>query len=341
LLGAAFVIDVIFPKIGFKIPVDANGIAFRIGSLAIHWYGLLISLGLLLAMLYSFNRAKKIGVDRNKLMDVVIAGLIGGIIGARLYYVIFSWEEYRGDIWSVFRIWKGGLAIYGGIIGAFAFAWLMCRIRSCPMKISFDLAAMGFLIGQSIGRWGNFVNQEAFGDNTNLPWGMLSAKTRAFLEANQGKLAAQNIIVDPAVPVHPTFLYESLWCALGFVVLHIIHTRYQKFSGQIFLSYGVWYGTGRFFIEGFRTDSLMIGTLRVSQILAALIVIVCLTLLIAGLNRTKRKALLSILPGSFNSVPPKWEPKEDDPQDDRESEDDGEETEEETAKIPAPVPNPS
>ena len=150
-----------------------------------------------------------------------------------------------------------------------------------------DIAVQGFLIGQGIGRWGNFINQEAFGTNTNLPWGMYSAKTESYLASQQASLEAAGISVDPAMPVHPTFLYESLWCLLGVLVLYWFSKKFQKYNGQVFFLYLIWYGVERFVVEGLRTDSLMIGNFRISQIVAVVSALAGLVLLIVFRNKGK------------------------------------------------------
>ena len=260
--------------------VNVNAVLFRIGSLEIRWYGLLIACGMLLAVLYAMGRAKKFGVDPDKIIDVAFGAVIIGIIGARAYYVIFNYKEYVGrPLWAIFNISEGGLGIYGGIIFGLLSGYFFCKWRKVRVLPMFDLASLGFLIGQGIGRWGNFTNQEAFGSNTTLPWGMYSANTEYYLSHMQASLAEQGITVDPTQPVHPCFLYEFLWCLAGFLLLHFFSKR-RKYDGQIFLMYLCWYGVGRFWIEGLRTDSLMIGPLRTSQVVAAVLVLVSAVLLI-------------------------------------------------------------
>ncbi len=264
-----------FPALGLSFTL--NRVAFTIGPFTVYWYGIIISLGVALALTYAFARARKSGVHPDRFIDVIMGGFIGGIIGARLYYVLLEWDMYRDNLSEIYKVWHGGLGIYGGLIGALVIGYLMCKWRKVKVLPAFDLAAMGFLIGQSIGRWGNFVNVEAFGGNTTLPWGMTSNKIMYYLVANVDKLNAQgmNIVVND--PVHPTFLYESLWCALGFVLLHLYFKR-RRFDGEILLLYTAWYGLGRFFIEGLRTDSLVIGAVRVSQVLAAVLMFAAIIL---------------------------------------------------------------
>lgn len=247
---------------------------------SIKWYGVIIAFGLLLAVLFGGRIAYTWKMSLEKMVDVLIYGMLGGIIGARAYYIIFSWEQYKDNIVDIFKIWEGGLAIYGGIIGGLLAAFVTCKIIKLNFYNLLDLAGMSLLIGQGIGRWGNFANQEAFGTNTDLPWGMYSEKICSYILRHQSSLPG----VDPYKPVHPTFLYESIWCILGFIILYIILKKARKFSGQLFLCYGIWYGIGRTIIEGLRTDSLyIVGDLRVSQLLSLILVAVCAVLLIVKL----------------------------------------------------------
>ena len=257
-------------------------VAFSIGSFEIYWYGVIIATGLLAAMVYAFRRAPSYGINTDGMIDVILVGAVSSIICARAYYVLTTLDQYT-SLWDALDIRNGGIAIYGAVIGAFLGGGIMCRIRKINLWDMFDLAACGFLLGQAIGRWGNFINQEAFGCNTTLPWGMYSTRTYDYLSSVQSNLAAQGITVDPNLPVHPCFLYESLWCIAGFVLLHFL-SHHRHFKGETLLQYLVWYGLGRFFIEGLRTDSLMVGSFRISQIVAAACVVVGIVLLIV-LNR--------------------------------------------------------
>ncbi len=257
-----------FPGLGLSF--NLSRVAFQIGPFTVYWYGILIAVGVALALTYALTRARKSGIHPDRFIDVIMGGFVGGILGARLYYVAFEWSYYKDNLGEIYKVWNGGLGIYGGLIGGLLVAFLICKWRKVKVLPVFDLAAMGFLIGQSIGRWGNFFNVEAFGGNTNLPWGMTSDRIMYYLLANVDKLQEQgmNIVVND--PVHPTFLYESLWCALGFLLLHLFF-KHRRYDGEIFLLYTAWYGFGRFFIEGLRTDSLVIGAVRVSQVLAAVL----------------------------------------------------------------------
>lgn len=267
-MNAVLLKTVSFPGLGLEL--DLNPVMFEIGSVRITWYGFLIAMGMLLAMLFAYWKAPSFGIIRDKLLDAALAGVIGGIVGARLYYVIFSWDNYKDDLLSIFKTWNGGLAIYGGLIGGLLVGLLVAKLRKIQLRPAMDIACMGFLIGQAIGRWGNFVNVEAFGGNTDLPWGMTGPTITSYLQEHRSELTALGMEIDTSLPVHPCFLYESLWCVLGFVLL-FLYLKHRKFDGEIFLMYSAWYGAGRFVIEGLRTDSLLIGNIRVSQLLAGLL----------------------------------------------------------------------
>ncbi len=277
-----------FPALGLEFTV--NRVLLHIGNFNLYWYGALIALGMVLGLLFAFHFAVDFGIDADRMVDVVVVGTIMSIVCARAYYVLFSPYEYN-SLWEVLDIRKGGIAIYGAIFGAFVFGALAARWRKLPLLALADLAGMGFLIGQAVGRWGNFVNQEAFGSNTTLPWGMYSQATHDYLATHQATLAAQGMVVDPNLPVHPTFLYESLWCILGFALL-ASRIKKRRFNGELFLDYVIWYSVGRFFIEGVRTDSLMLTqTLRVSQVVAIVAIAVSIVLWGRGSSRMKGKTL--------------------------------------------------
>ena len=278
-----------FPGLGLELTVDR--VAVSIGGFNIYWYGVIIAAGMLLAMLYAFHYADDFGINSDRLIDVVLVGAVMAIVCARIYYVAFAPFEYD-SLWDMIDIRQGGIAIYGAVIGAFVFGGLMTKIRKIPILPLFDLVGVCFLIGQGVGRWGNFVNQEAFGCNTTLPWGMYSEGTYAYLSGVQSTLAAQGVTVDPAMPVHPTFLYESLWCLTGFVMLALLLKK-RRFNGELFLLYIIWYGLGRFWIEGLRTDALMLtANLRTSQLVALISVAVAAVLLVYGLQKSKGDTLM-------------------------------------------------
>lgn len=273
--------EIVFPRLGIDIHV--NSTAFTVFGATVTWYGVIITIGMLLAMIYGFSRMRQFGLDSDRAIDGVIGGVIGGIIGARVYYVAFHWSEYAGDWKAIFNIRSGGLAIYGGVIGALLVGSLVCKLRKVRLLPMYDIVSLGFLIGQCIGRWGNFTNHEAFGGNTDGLFGMSSGHIQSWIASHY---ADGSVVADK--PVHPCFFYESMWCLLGFILLHIVSKKWRKFDGQIFLMYIVWYGLGRFFIEGLRTDSLYIGTIKVSQAVALISVAVGLVLLCVGFSRVKR-----------------------------------------------------
>ncbi len=257
---------------------------FELFGISIYWYGVLITLGVILGYTYAHMRCKQFGLEKERMFDVVFAALIGGFLGARIYYCVFttldpnSGKDYN-FITMFTTIRDGGLAIYGGIIGAFLVGIVMCKLRKVNIRAMFDMASLGFLIGQCIGRWGNFVNQEAYG--AVAPEGYLLGMTGTIISSK----------VEAGAVVHPCFLYESMWCLLGFVLLHFYSKKLRTYDGEIFLLYIAWYGLGRAFIEGLRTDSLMIGAtdIRVSQVIAAVTFVVAVVLFIVFKILTEKK----------------------------------------------------
>lgn len=259
-------------RVMFKIP----GTNFEI-----YWYGFLIALGILLAMIYGFKKMKSVGIDPDRATDAVIGGLIGAILGARTYYILFNDGITFKEFFS-FR--NGGLAIYGGIIGAILVGGIIAKLRKLKLSALLDVVAPCFFIGQAVGRWGNFVNQEAFGTNTDLPWGMMSYSTMSYIAENDNLGGT----VSAYAPVHPCFLYESLWCIFGFLFLHF-YMKHRKFDGEVFLMYIGWYGLGRFFIESLRTDSLYLMNIRVSQLVAGTCVLASIVLIFVFRGIFKRR----------------------------------------------------
>ena len=239
-----------FPFLGVEVD---PGRGFDIGPLSVNYYGLVIACGLMLAAWYGMKRSKTFGFTEDDILDGVLWVTPFAIVCARAYYCIFSWESYASNPISVLYIWEGGLAIYGGVLGAAVGVTVFCLIKKLKLPALLDLVSLGFLIGQSIGRWGNFFNREAFGAATEsfFRMGLFNTRTGAFEY------------------YHPTFLYESIWNAVGFVLLHFL-SKHRKYDGQIALGYVAWYGLGRTFIEGLRVDSLWLGNFRVSQLLAAI-----------------------------------------------------------------------
>ena len=268
---------------GFSVPSTLAEFSIFGMDITIKFYGAIIAFGFALAVLFGGRMAYKWKMSLDKMVDVLIYGTFAAIIGARLYYVFSKWEYYGAHPSEIIQIWNGGLAIYGGLIAGIIAAFVVCKVRKLNFFNLLDIATMSFLIGQGIGRWGNYTNQEAFGVNTDLPWGMWSEKVAEDITRNQALYAEKGFSVDPNLPVHPTFLYESIWCLLGFFVLYLICCKARKFSGQIALCYGIWYGLERTVVEGLRTDSLYIAgtTIRVSQALSAALVLVCTVLLVS------------------------------------------------------------
>ena len=249
---------VTFPGLGLAFTLDP--VAFSIGSFHIYWYGVIIALGFFLGVAFCCWQAKKFGLKPDDILDMILFAAPGGIIGARLYYIIFNSEIYRNDdgslnLMACLDIHRGGLAIYGGIIAGVLIAFLVARYKKIPFPTLADVCAFGLLIGQIAGRWGNFMNAEAHGGPTDLPWRMGLEIGGKYME------------------VHPTFLYESLWNLVGLCLLcWLLHKGMRAFDGMYFLLYVAWYGLGRGFIEGLRTDSLYLFStgIRTSQLVAFL-----------------------------------------------------------------------
>ena len=267
--------NISFPGLG----IDMDPVRqFDLGPLSIHMYGIVIALGLVLATVYAMRRSRQFGLTEDHILDGVMWVTPFAIICARAYYCAFSWELYADNPISVLYIWQGGIAIYGGVLGAIIGMIVFCRIKKISLGATLDLVLLGFLIGQSIGRWGNFFNREAYG-----------AETDAWL-----RMGLYDSFTGTTVYHHPTFLYESVWNALGFVILHFLSKK-REYDGQIALGYAFWYGLGRFFIEGLRTDSLYIpGTvIRVSQLIAAVSCLTAAAVLVYFLLKPPAKPLFA------------------------------------------------
>lgn len=264
-----------FPGLGLTIHIQR--VAFQLFGKSVYWYGIIIACGFLLAAIFCSKQAYRFGIKQDELLDMLLFALPIGIICARIYYVIFNAQLYFNEegqfIWKdAIAVWDGGIAIYGGIIGGLLTCLIFCHVRKVPFLAMADLSVFGLLIGQCIGRWGNFVNQEAFGGPCTLPW-------RMGLDLN-----------GQYITVHPTFLYESLWNAIGFCILFFLVRKFRTFDGELFLSYLLWYGLGRFWIEGLRTDSLYLFQtgIRVSQLVAAASVLIAIAFLLRNLVFVKR-----------------------------------------------------
>lgn len=262
-----------FPALGFSVTV--NRVAFNLFGKEIYWYGIIIAVGFALALFYCSKRIGDFGFTNDLLYDAVLLALPSAIICARIYYVVWEWDYYSQHLSDIIAIWNGGIAIYGGVIGALLAVGFYGKYKKISIPGTFDVAALGLLIGQCIGRWGNFINGEAHGTVTHALWGMT---------------------VNGEGPFHPTFLYESVWNLVGFILLHIISKKWYHFRGQIFLSYLIWYGAGRAWIEGLRTDSLYIGAtgIRVSQMVAIVSCVVGIVLMVLCCKR-KVKTLTQLV----------------------------------------------
>ena len=243
-----------FPSLGLELNPPRS---ISLGRLTIYLYGIVIALGLCAAVLYACHRSREFGLKQDDLLDGVLWITPLPIVCARIYYCAFTWSEYRDNPISVLYIWNGGLAIYGAVLGAIVGVIVFCRIKKVKLGAVLDIVALGFLIGQSAGRWGNFFNREAFG-----------AATDSFF-----RMGLYNTVTSQWEYYHPTFLYESVWNLAGFLILNYCYPR-RRYNGQIALGYCAWYGLGRSWIEGLRVDSLYWGSLRVSQVLA---IVTCLT----------------------------------------------------------------
>ncbi|MCQ2456558.1 MAG: prolipoprotein diacylglyceryl transferase [Clostridia bacterium] len=257
-----------FPGLGIE-PFRLNKTAFTVFGRPVAWYGIIICFGIILAVLYSMWRGKKSeGISTDDVTDLAIFLMIFGFLGARIYYVAFEFDQYRvtgegffGNVWGTLKnsvkIWEGGIAIYGGLIAGFVTVLIFCKVKKIKLLKMVDVAAPAAMIGQPAGRWGNCVNAEAHGGVTTLPWKMGIMQSKF-----------ESAPIGDWTYYHPTFLYESIWNLIGFGIANILYKK-KKFDGEIFFFYIAWYGLGRAFIEGMRTDSLWIGHFRVSQLVGA------------------------------------------------------------------------
>ena len=255
-----------FPNLGLG-PWEINKFLIQIGNFKVAWYGIIITVGIVLAVLYTIKRGKQEGFTTDDVLDYAIWVVLVGILGARLYYVAMTWGRYESFL-DIFAIWNGGLAIYGGLIGgALMIMYISYKKQKSVLKF-FDMVTPGVMIAQALGRWGNFFNAEAYGSILKYEFLGKTFETSRFAgQAIPWIMTIENVNGSALYYAHPTFLYESLWNVLGFILLNIRYKN-KKFDGQILFSYIVWYGLGRMFIEGFRTDSLYLGNVRISQLLA-------------------------------------------------------------------------
>jgi len=274
-------VNISFPGIGID-QFSVNKVAFEIplfGGIEVRWYGLIITAGILLAMLYCYFRSKQEGISLDNLLDMAIYTVIFGIIGARLYYVLFSLDEYDSFL-DMIAIWNGGLAIYGAIIAGALTILVVCKLKKIALTKALDMAAPAVMIGQIVGRWGNFFNGEAHGSEV--------LEDEFFYFIRMGLSHGNGAEITSFY--HPTFLYESLWNVVGFIIINALYKK-KKFDGQIVLMYVTWYGFGRMLIEGLRTDSLYLGVFRISQIVGFACFVVGAILLILNLTKARRAKL--------------------------------------------------
>lgn len=257
-----FLTNVSFPGLGLEMEIDP--VAFSIGGKEIYWYGIILALGYFLAVVYALRRVGEFGLTEDHILDGLLIVTPIAIICARAYFCIFNWELFADNPISCLYIWEGGIAIYGSVIGAVVSTMIYAHVKKVPLLPVLDLVALGFMIGQFIGRWGNFVNCEAHG-------GVTDSFLRMGIADVQGNVTYY----------HPTFLYESVWNFVGFIFLHF-YSKHRKFDGQIFTMYVAWYGLGRAIIEGMRTDSLYLfhTGIRVSQLLAAVSFVIAAAILV-------------------------------------------------------------
>lgn len=267
---------IIFPHL--HITLDNVGKGFNIGSFFVAYYGVIIAIGMLVGVTFILKEAKRVGFDEDGVLDICIITIVAGVVGARLYYVIFAWQYYKDNILGIFNIRQGGLAIYGGILAGILSVFILCKRKKIKFLAFTDVGIFGVVIGQIFGRWGNFFNREVFGQYTDGPFAMLLplSAIRSTEDVTTEMLThIQSINGVDFISVHPTFLYESMW-NLALLILMLCTRKKKKFDGQVFLTYLIGYGAGRFWIEGIRTDQLKLwGTsLPVSQLLAGILVVI-------------------------------------------------------------------
>lgn len=247
-----------------------NPVAFNVFGIDVRWYGILMATAMIVGVFLAVRRASKHNISENVMIDLSLVVLPAAIVGARLYYVAFEWSNYAGDWMRIINVREGGLAIHGGVLGALIAGLIYTHYKKLPSWTLADIAAPSVILGQAIGRWGNFVNQEAHGGPTDLPWG---------------------IMID-GVKVHPTFLYESFWNLIVFGLL-LTFEKKKAFEGELMCWYAVLYSLGRFWIEGLRTDSLMIGPLRTAQLASLGLIVACGAIIVIGRQKSKKRKMFS------------------------------------------------
>ncbi|MBP7059477.1 MAG: prolipoprotein diacylglyceryl transferase [Lachnospiraceae bacterium] len=281
---------IIFPNL--HITLTNVGKSISVFGFEIAFYGIIIAIGMILGSSIIMKNAKKQGYKEDDFLDIIIWSLVLGVIGARAYYVVFSWNLYKNDLLSIFNLRQGGLAIYGGILAGILTAFIVCKLKKIPFLKAADVCILGLPVGQAIGRWGNFFNREAFGDYTNNLFAMQIplSRVRTMDDVSQTMLDHVQTIGNTAfISVNPTFLYESVW-SVGVFIFLMIMRRHLKFNGEAVLLYLITYGAGRFWIEGLRTDQLILFNtgIPVSQLLAACLVAFGFVMLLIGFNKGKK-----------------------------------------------------
>lgn len=275
-----------FPMFGENFSIDPAPY-IEVFGYQFRWYGIIIAFGFILAVAYALYRKKDFGLTEDNIIDMLLFATPISIIGARLYYVVFNFSLYKDNLWDAFKIWEGGIAIYGAIIFAVITVYIFAKVKKISVGALFDIGSLGLFIGQAIGRWGNFMNREAYGGVTDVFW-------RMGITLSDGTITY----------VHPTFLYESLWNIVGFVLLHFWSKKHRKYDGQVFLMYMGWYGLGRFIVEGMRSDSLyLFGTgIRVSQLVAIVTFVAAVVLLIIMKKKNKSDLYVNRVAAQIETV---------------------------------------
>ena len=274
-----------FPYLGIEF--DINRVAFSLGSFPVYWYGILIALGMLVGITLAQKNAKLVGLKEDDVLDVVLISAVFAVLSGRTFYVLFADDYEIHSVKEFLNLRGGGTAFYGVLIGALLSCLIVCKIKKMPVLPFLDNVGIGFCIAQGIGRWGNFFNQELFGTNTELPWAMYSDTISRYVSRNAARLYSEHGIVLNDAPVHPTFLYESIWCFIGFLLLYRL-LRKRRFDGEVFLSYLVWNGIGRACIEHLRTDALFLGRVRISQLVCSLLALIAFIALMMIRSSIKR-----------------------------------------------------
>ncbi len=299
------IFHVSFPGMGIE-NITINRVAFSFFGIEVYWYGMLISIAVVLGLFILHRMAGRFGINPDIVLDTVILLVPVMIVAARLYYVVFSFDEFKGNIWSVFNLRSGGLAFYGGVIGGVLAVFIISKVKKVSFSRLADLFVVVLPLSQGIGRWGNFFNQEAFGSGTTLPWGMVSEGTKSYL--------TQLGHVNPSTPVHPTFLYEFIANIIIFVILYFVHEK-SKRPFETLMVYLMSYGLVRFFVESIRTDSLYIGNtqIRVSMLLSGTMVafgLVCFIIIrrkpiltnAAGIVQPTQEGAESTIKSNFDTI---------------------------------------